>query len=622
MKKIIFNLLVYTFFAGIVCFFAGMFIPAIPVLNESDVLSYRLNNGFLFVLNAMPSVVLTGFLIGTAIAFRDEKVSVSARFSSGILKCFKYVLIISLFVTFALSMCHDIGVPVLKQRKIEFEGKPHLINSYLELSQHYLTKSLENSEYANLSSFYAKKVLELDPKNKRATELQKDAELAAADKKSDKTKISSNENSSLTNSLDFEREPIDNLEISKIHSSSVYELVTEAEKFLEKGDFLAAHYYAQMAIRIADGKDTNLSKAKELANEAWNVLSHAQEEKLTEENKFFRKKLEGYVKLNSGDFLSAYYIFQQLNNSSFENSRDPDVKYFLKEARDKLENEYFFIDETEDKDTFESAENVYFSLPHKDGTYDVFFIKGITDINQTGEFVRYLRELSIYSFDAYGNFSSSMTVPYAKMLAVSTDSLSEQQKINLGIEDSWKLVPYIMLCSVDRDSEGTKVSPVYLSKNAESIEGENHILLSMPFNDFSVLSKCSGDNPKMSFFNMTKMKLLPSAYGYSQEIIMQTILTSIFYPFMIFIMLIFSACIGWNYRLQGNGLFKFVWIFIFPFVNLILYGVVDFAVFFIKLMNFILIGFAGVNFSIYAGFAFYSICLVFVCILFLSRKGD
>ena len=33
-------------------------------------------------------------------------------------------------------------------------------------------------------------------------------------------------------------------------------------------------------------------------------------------------------------------------------------------------------------------------------------------------------------------------------------------------------------------------------------------------------------------------------------------------------------------------------------------------------------GDAGVNFSIYAGFAFYSICLVFVCILFLSRKGD
>ena len=320
MKKIIFNLIVYTFFAGIVCFFAGMFIPAIPVLNESDVLSYRLNSGFLFVLNAMPSVVLAGFLIGTAIAFRDEKVSVSARFSTGILKCFKYVLIISLFVTFALSMCHDIGVPSLKQRKIEFEGKPHLINSYLELSQHYLTKSFENSEYTNLSSFYAKKVLELDPKNKRATELQKDAELAAADKKSDKTKISSNENSSLTNSLDFEREPIDNLEISKIHSSSVYELVTEAEKFLEKGDFLAAHYYAQMAIRIADGKDTNLSKAKELANEAWNVLSHAQEEKLTEENKFFRKKLEGYVKLNSGDFLSAYYIFQQLNNSKLKRS--------------------------------------------------------------------------------------------------------------------------------------------------------------------------------------------------------------------------------------------------------------------------------------------------------------
>ncbi|MGN0740360.1 MAG: hypothetical protein ACI4LX_09350 [Treponema sp.] len=622
MKKIIFNLLVYTFFAGVVCFFAGMFIPAVPVLNESDVLPYRLNNGFLFVLNVMPSVILTGFLIGTAIAFRDEKVSVSARFSSGILKCFRYVLVISLFLTFGLSMCHDIGVPVLKQRKIEFEGKPHLINSYLELAQSYLIKSLKNSEYTNLSSFYSKKVLELDPKNQKAMELQKRAELAAALKKSDKTETPLSENSALPNSLDFELEPVDTSEIFKIQSSSVYELVTEAEKLFEKDDFLAAHYYAQMAVKIADGRDTNLSKAKEIANKAWNILSHAQAEKLTEENLFFRKKLEGYKKLIAGDFLSSYYIFQRLNNSSFEKSRDPDVKRYLNIARYELTQEYFFMDESDDKDTFESAENVYFSLPHNDGTYDVFFIKGITDINQAGEFVRYLRELSIYSFDAYGNFSSSMTVPYAKMLAVSTDSLSEQQKINSGIEDSWKMVPYIMLCSVDRDREGKKVSPVYLSKNAERIEGPNQILLSMPFNDFSVLSKCSGDNPKMSFFNMTKMKLPPSAYGYSQEIIMQTILTSIFYPFMILILLIFSACIGWNYRLQGNGLFKFIWIFIFPFVNLILYGVVDFAVFFIKLMNFILIGFAGVNFSMYAGLAFYSVCLIFVCILFLSRKGD
>lgn len=620
MKKILFNLLVYTFCASLVCFFAGMFALPLPPLNESDILPYRLNNGFLCILLAMPSIVITGFLIGCAVSFRDAKIPLLSRFSPGIVKWFKMVLFISVVLTFGLSLSHDVGIPVLEQRKFDFEEKPRLIQLYLNVAEEYLEKNESGSEYVRLAMFYSKKVLELDAENKAAADLQRRAELADAMNKA--ADADTSKNTGLPNGIDSESEPIDTSEIMKIHSSSVYELVSEAERLFENGDYLAAHYYARIAVKFADGKGTNLERATECANRAWNILSDAQAEELTEENLFFRKKVEGYSKLIAGDFLSSYYIFQRLHNSSFEKARDTDVRRYLNISRYELSKSYFFIDETDNKDSFESAEKVYFSLPHDDGSYDVFFIKGITDINNAGGLVRYLRELSVYSFDAAGNFAGLMTVPYAKMLAVNSDSISDAKKRELGIKDDWKRIPYVILCSVDRDKEGVTISPVYQARTFERYEGPNQILLPMPFDDFSILSKCSVANPRLNIWNMTKMKIHPSVYGYSKEILAQSILMSIFYPFLMLIVLIFSACIGWNYRLRGDIPFKFVWIFMYPLVNLILYGAVVFLEFVIKLLNFIFIGIAGVKFALGAGLVFYLFWLVFVCVLFMSRKGD
>ena len=97
---------------------------------------------------------------------------------------------------------------------------------------------------------------------------------------------------------------------------------------------------------------------------------------------------------------------------------------------------------------------------------------------------------------------------------------------------------------------------------------------------------------------------------------------SIFYPFVILIILLLASSIAWNYRMMEIGLFKFVWIFIYPLINFIIFDVEIFAEFFIKLMNFIFIGIAGINFALYFGILFYIVCLIFVSLLFLSRKGD
>lgn len=631
MKKVFFNIIGYSIFVIIAAFVMGFFAKTDITVCSIDYFSYRLNNGLIFVLKVLPSAIVSSFLIALAIDFKRVEYFGGGRFSSTLIKEFKNIFIVAIVFTFLITMITEVFYPFSENRKNQFEKKPSMIQAYLNASQKNLLESLKNPELANLSIFYSKKILELDSKNKEAKDLLKRSEELLA--KNSKTKISIKQNKSKLkeklkqeniNFVDLSKTKVpDNLSnFSKIEESTVLELIEKAEELFSEEDYLASHYYAQFAVKMADQKDVNLQRAKEISNRAWNVLSKVQEEKLTEENLFFREKFKGYKNLTSGDFLSAYYVFQRLNNHSYEYSNDPDVKRFLEESRKKLETEYFFIDETKDKNSFESANDVYFSIKKTDGSYDIYLIKGITDVENTGEYVRYLRDFYIFSFSETGSFEKSMYVPYAKMLAVQTDVFDDQAFVKYGIDKKWKTVPFVMLCSVDRDTEGVKISPTYRYEKAGKEDKENKIFIPLPYDDFTMLSKVSDVNNHVNYWGMNKLSKDPSYYGYSNEVVKQKTMISIFYPFMILIIFILAASIGWNYRMTDNGLFKFSWIFIYPAIHFVVYGVIVFAEFFIKLLNFILIGIAGTNFAVYVGILFYLICLILVSILFLSRKGD
>ncbi|MBP5403302.1 MAG: hypothetical protein J6Y36_09110 [Treponema sp.] len=621
MKKIFNILLVYTILSGLACFLIGAFVFKIPFVSASDVFSYKINNGLLLMLEVLPSSVITGFLVACAVYFGTVEVSAYARFSNQLAACLKDVIIIAVFATFGLSMAHDVFAPALELRKAGYEQKPVLIKQYMELAQNNLLKSIKDPDAANYAVFYAKKVLEIDPKNESAIELSKRAEFARASKLK-KKKNGDKEFVPIGSGINGNPEKIDTSEIDKMYSSSVLELIQESQKLFDQKDYLGSHYYAQMAVKMADEKDINLPVAKNYANRAWNIISQARAEEETEENRFFKTKVKGYTELNAGNYMEAYYIYQSLHNQKDEYAKDPDVKRYLNKARDELTKNYFFNDETEDANSFESAENVYFSLHYHDGTYDIFFIRGISDVGTKGKLVRYLRELHIFSFDAGGNLIKSGIVPYAKMLAIDASSLSDVQIKNLGIDAKWKTVPYLQLCSVDRDEENSKVSPVYMDKKGEKVPGPEHMFFSMPYDDFTVLSQCSNGIQKINFWSMSKMKLSAANYGYSEEIILQNILRSVFYPFMIFILLVLCASIGWNYRLESKNLFKFIWVFIIPLFNVVMYGAVGFMEFLIRIFNFIFMGLAGTLFALYLGIAFYVVWIIVVCFIFLSRKGD
>ena len=147
MKKILTGLLSYTIIACLICLVIGMFAFPMPVLNPRDIFAYRWNNGLLFVMTILPSIVGTGLLLGGSIYFGKIPASPAKRFSPPIVDAFKIVIVLTVCLTFAITIVHEVFVPVAEQKKVAFEEKPGLINEYKTLAQEYLLKSIKKSAY-------------------------------------------------------------------------------------------------------------------------------------------------------------------------------------------------------------------------------------------------------------------------------------------------------------------------------------------------------------------------------------------------------------------------------------------------------------------------------------------
>ena len=77
--------------------------------------------------------------------------------------------------------------------------------------------------------------------------------------------------------------------------------------------------------------------------------------------KQYEEKYEGYKALMNKDDVQAYYIFRQLSEDS-EMKHDSDVLFYYEVARERIEQKYFFIDETFELKSFETANDVYYSF--------------------------------------------------------------------------------------------------------------------------------------------------------------------------------------------------------------------------------------------------------------------
>ena len=609
MKKIFGILSIFLGIGLILCFVAG-FVTGVPdSVPAASVTVYKFMNGLQNFTRFLPGIAITGFTVTCSVHFGRNSEGSTERFSKAMMDRFKIVMIVSISIAFLLTVSYEVIGLLTSNKKNSIINRPKIVNEYINVGN----KLFDNGYYERAMS-YADAALKLNPNERRAINLKDRADVEINRART------SNIRFKLYESVE-EAEKVDRVVIDAEQINEVYKLYQESQEAFDKKEWFNAHYYAELGIKLATPKDPNLEELKKLSTSAWNNLTEYHNLAKSNGQLTFEKKYEGYLALVQKDDLKAYYIFRELYLSSREMQSDPDVVFYLEIAENRINERSFFVDETFELKSFESANDVYFSYEYADGSRDIIYFKGMTAVASTGNSIQYLRALTVVSVDRSGEVFRTMTVPYAKVLPVSVKTLTPTTKALMGINDEIDYVPYILLKSVGRDSPELHNEPLYTYSNGETATTPEYILLSIPYDDFLILENTAGSPDSMTLPALFKLTHMAAKYGFCNEVYGQSFMNRAFYPLWILVIFVLLASFGWNNRIGPTQYFKFSWAFAFiPFI-LIAMLFNQFSMFLFRLVNYVLLGGFGITGGMVAGLVLYILLLIFASVIFVSRHS-
>lgn len=609
MKKIWGILSFFLGFGLAVCLVAGFFTGVSASVPKTSVFVYKLLSGVQYFLSYLPVILVTGFVVSCSVHFGRNSEGSTSRFSVAMVGRFKTVVIISIVMAALLTLSTELFGVLISQKKKTIINQPKLINEYIKVGN-----NLFENGYYERALRYADAALKLDENNKAAADLKGDADVEINRARTSNLRIKLYESVK-------EAEKVDRVKINAQQINEVYKFYLQAQQAFEKKEWFNAHYYAELGINLATPKDPNLEELKKLSTSAWNNLTAYHDLSKSKKQQAFDKKYEGYLALVEKDDLKAYYIFRELFQSSREYQSDPDVVFYLQVAENRINEKYFFIDETFELESFECANDIYFAHEYKDGSKDIIYIKGITTVEETGQSIQYLRDLTIKSIARDGSLFRTMHVPYAKVLPVSTKTLPSTTKELLGLDDEIERIPYVMLKSVGRDKPNTEIGPLYTYENGETTNLPEYMLFALPYDDFLMLENVTNDSESISLAVLLKLVFGAVQYGFSSEVYGQALMNRLLFPLIIVIMFILLGGFAWNNRIGTNQYFKFSWAFAFPLFIVVAAGFYNVFLFIYKLLNYVFLGSFGIKSGLMIGIVFYVFALIFVSVIFLSRRS-
>ena len=609
MKKIFGILSIFLGIGLILCFVAG-FVTGVPdSVPAASVTVYKFMNGLQNFTRFLPGIAITGFTVTCSVHFGRNSEGSTERFSKAMMDRFKIVMIVSISIAFLLTVSYEVIGLLTSNKKNSIINRPKIVNEYINVGN----KLFDNGYYERAMS-YADAALKLNPNEKRAINLKDRADVEINRART------SNIRFKLYESVE-EAEKVDRVVIDAEQINEVYKLYQKSQEAFDKKEWFNAHYYAELGIKLATPKDPNLEELKKLSTSAWNNLTEYHNLAKSNGQLTFEKKYEGYLALVQKDDLKAYYIFRELYLSSREMQSDPDVVFYLQIAENRINERSFFVDETFELKSFESANDVYFSYEYADGSREIIYFKGMTAVASTGNSIQYLRALTVVSVDRSGEVFRTMTVPYAKVLPVSVKTLTPTTKALMGINDEIDYVPYILLKSVGRDSPELHNEPLYTYSNGETATTPEYILLSIPYDDFLILENTAGSPDSMTLPALFKLTHMAAKYGFCNEVYGQSFMNRAFYPLWILVIFVLLASFGWNNRIGPTQYFKFSWAFAFiPFI-LIAMLFNQFSMFLFRLVNYVLLGGFGITGGMVAGLVLYILLLIFASVILVSRDS-
>jgi hypothetical protein len=310
--------------------------------------------------------------------------------------------------------------------------------------------------------------------------------------------------------------------------------------------YFDAHWLATLAGRLATAGSPEASNAARIASTSWNLIS-SQEPNHMERRLYdiYHLKLSGYQAMNTGDWIRAFYIFQELLTMTPD---DPDASNFFA-ASERGSKEYaFFLDEME-LSIGEILTGAVFSLPAENNGRAAVRFSSLTTSND----VAYGMGFEYMAFDEDARLVASAVSRYAKILPF---TLNNNQRV------------LVLTHALDRNNEKNNYDSEWLLGN----KTPGGIILNVSYDDLLLLSyvRYGLSNLQLNELFLASGKL--NDKGYVSQIFQAEILNRLGCVLFFLPIAIIVITLGWRYRVKTKPRYFFV--LMLPVLPVVFHGFV------------------------------------------------
>ena len=357
------------------------------------------------------------------------------------------------------------------------------------------------------------------------------------------------ERSASISALPGQREPL-----------NVTEALAQGEAAFSDGRFLDAHWLATLARRIAREGSPEAVVAARLAARAWNQIESQQPSPAEiRAHSIYQLKLSGYEAMVSGDWIRAFYLFQELIDLT---PLDPDAERFLAACEKGTREIAFFVDEL-GVSPGDTHVGTIFSLPGPQGGFSRSTqnraIMRITSLTTSPDFA-YGVGVEYMAFDSRGSLLFSLRAPFAKFLPITLDGRRQV---------------LVLMRALDRHDSANRWEPQWSipeGSPARGTGGAAQLALAVDYETFLMLAQMRQELSSLHINELFAVTAIAPETGYIPQVFEAEILNRLGASLFFLPMSVVAILIGWRFRARRRSHYLFV--LLLPVLPLVFNGLV------------------------------------------------
>jgi hypothetical protein len=492
-------------------------------------ISWRLTRGFIDFILLFPALAFSALVL--PFGLQESPGDQFSRFSSRFLEIIKGHIILAIILTVVYGIFALLVFPLLvnAQDSMQYEGE-------LYRNSRENAREAANENDWNSAARYFSVCEQIWPNNPElaSENLRERITIGLTEQEMEdaaETRDESIRDPWLTLGIPLESVPV-----------NAEEALSMAEKAFSAEQFYDAHWLATVAARLTREGSAERKNIELFAADAWNKIE-SMEPSSAEMRTYalFHQKLDGYNAMTSGDWIRAYYIFQDLLAKTPD---DRELQDFFAMTKTGIEKTAFFQDEI-NTDSGELQNEAIFSLPVT-GQFSSSIEIGrmILRMNTLSTFpdFSYATGIEVIALDSNGNLAYRMEAPYGKVIPLDIND-EEKSGDEHGIHQS-----VLLMNVLDRNDETIRWQPHWSISETNDISESSQMILNVSYDDFLLLSDAKKGLRTLSVKNLFLGIDRLGAYGYIPEIFEAEILNRFIEPMSFLPAAIFIIIIGWRFR--------------------------------------------------------------------------